>query len=161
MDCVNIGAIHFISCNNVITIRGVNWERCGSSNGLSYPGISFYKSSNVTIQNCSFNSSLAQAVVLSQVSGDLYINNSVFTHNAQHRGHGAAVQYTPESTTHTQTKLMINSCNFSYNGPAKSVTVMIVQEINSFSILTYKIQCLLEYLFILCIIRYTLTVMYF
>ena len=89
---------------------------------------------------------------------------SVFTHDTQHRSHGAAVQYTPESTTHAQTKLTINSCNFSYNGAAKSVTVMMVQEINSVSILTFKIQCLLamkEYLFIFCIIRYTLMVMYF
>ena len=120
VDCVSIGTIHFISCNNV-TIRGINWERCGSSNELSYPGIKFYKTSNVTIQNCSFTSSLTQAVVFSQVLGDVYIYNSVFTHNTQHRGHGAAVQYTPESTTHTQTKLMINNCNFSYNGDAKSV----------------------------------------
>ena len=119
VDCVNVGSIFFISCNNV-TITGVNWERCGFSNKSSYPGISFYKSSNVIIQNCSFNSSLAQAVVLSQVSGDLYINNSVFTYNAQHRGHGAAVQYTPESTTHTQTKLVINNGQWS-NGAAKSV----------------------------------------
>ena len=84
VDCVNIGAIHFISCNNV-SITGVNWERCGSNNELSYPGISFYKSSNVTIQNCSFNYSLTQAIVFSQVSGDIYINNSVFTYNTQHK----------------------------------------------------------------------------
>ena len=90
-------------------------------NHLFQESASFYRLSNV-IFYCSFNSSLTQAIlVFSQVSGDVYINNSVFTHNTQHRGHGAAVQYTPESTTHTQTKLVINNCNFSYNGVAKSV----------------------------------------
>ncbi|XP_065914557.1 probable outer membrane protein pmp6 [Dysidea avara] len=62
VNCIGIGAINFISCNNV-TITGIDWER----------------------------------------------------------DHGAAVQYTADGTTHTQIKLVINSCNFSYNGVAKSV----------------------------------------
>ena len=120
VNCIGIGAINFISCNNV-TITGVDWERCGSSNEPSYPGISFYKSSNIIIQSCSFNSSTGQAVVFSEVSGNIHITNSVFTHNKQHGGHGAAVQYSPMIAGYTQTKLVIDSCNFSYNGASKSV----------------------------------------
>ena len=121
VNCIGIGAINFISCNNV-TITGIDWERCGlTSKEPSYPGIRFHKSSKIIIQSCSFNSSIGHAVVFSKVSGNIHINNSVFTHNNHHRDHGAAVQYTADGTTHTQIKLVINSCNFSYNGVAKSV----------------------------------------
>ena len=120
VNCNSIGAISFFSCNNV-TIKGINWENCGSIDGSSYPGISFYKSSNLTIQSCSFSSSAGQALLLSEASGNIHINNSVFTHNNQYRGHGAAVEYIPADTAHTQARLVIDKCSFSNNGVAKSI----------------------------------------
>ena len=45
----------------------------------------------------------------------------MFTHNTQYRGHGAAVEYIPAATAHTQTRLMINRCNFTHNGAARGI----------------------------------------
>jgi len=117
INCNGTGAINFAICTNV-TIENIDWEKCGSSNE-SYPGISFYKSSNLTIQRCSFNSSTGQSVVLSEVSGNVHITNSLFTNDSQHSGHGAALHYTPGEVNYTQ--LVINNCKFSYNGISKSV----------------------------------------
>ena len=120
VNCNGIGAIRFSYCNNV-TIKDVNWENCGSSNESSYPGLSFYKSSNVTIQNCVFYSSMGQALLFSKTPGNVFINNCEFTHNNYHRGHGAAVQYTTDATTPTITRLVIDGCYFSNNGAARSI----------------------------------------
>ena len=120
MICNGVGAISFSSCNNV-TIKGINWENCGSCNESPYPGIGFYKSSNLTILNCTFGSSMGQALVFSESSDMVYIYNSVFTHNNQYGGHGAVLQHTPAATSHIRTKLVIDRCNFTYNGAAKSV----------------------------------------
>ena len=40
-----------------------------------------YNSLNILFHNCSFQNSLGQSVVLSEVSGNVYINNCNFTHN--------------------------------------------------------------------------------
>ena len=78
-------------------------------------------SSNIVIQGCSFHNSTAQAVVLSNISGNVYINNCQFTHNKYHKGHGAAIYYTSSPEQSTQVQLVINNCNFTFNGPAESV----------------------------------------
>ena len=117
VNCNGIGAVKFVSCNNV-TIKGVNWERCGS-NESTYPGMEFYNSSDIVIQNCFFHHSTGQAiVVLSKVSGNVYINNCQFTHNKYHEGHGAAIHYT---SSPEQRQLVINNCDFTWIGPAESV----------------------------------------
>ena len=119
VNCNWIGALRISSCNNVI-IKGIIWKNCGYNNKLSYPGLSFYKSSNITIQNCKFYSSML-ALFFSGATGNVLINHCDFLHNNQHTGHGAAIQYTTEATTPTMTRLVINRCNFSYNGAAKSI----------------------------------------
>jgi len=118
VNCNWIGAISLSSCSNVI-IKGIEWEKCGSSNESYYPAIRFYKSSNLTIHHCSFVSSAGQAILFLEASGNVCINNSVFTHNTQHRGHGAALEYIPAATA--QARLIIDKCNFSHNGAAKSI----------------------------------------
>jgi len=118
VNCKSMGAISLSSCNNV-TIRGIKWENCGSSNKSSYPGISFYNSSILNIQQCTFYSSMGQAVLFLEPSGNVCINNCKFIHNSQHKGHGAAMQLL--SGAHTQTILVVDRCNFSYNGAAKSI----------------------------------------
>ena len=115
MSCNGIGSVKLESCNNV-TIYGVGWKRCGS---VSNPGIIFYSTSDITIQNCSFRHSIGKAVTLSKVSGNVSINNCQFTHNEYHNGHGAAIYYT--SSHEQSTKLVINNSVFTLNGPAKSV----------------------------------------
>ena len=124
VHCTNTGGVHFISYSNV-TITGIIWEGCGFNGGnttITYinPAMQFYSSSSVTIQNCYFQNSTGQAVVLSMVS-DVWITSCQFTHNNQYGGHGAAIHYLCGTENHNQLLLIINNCSFTLNGPAESV----------------------------------------
>ncbi|XP_065895842.1 probable outer membrane protein PmpF [Dysidea avara] len=99
VNCNGVGGIKFDSCSHV-TIKGVSFKRCGRRS--AYPGIEFYHSSNVIFDSCSFCYSIRRAVVLSKVSGKVYINNC-------HPEQG------------TQVQVVINNCNFALNGPTRSV----------------------------------------
>ena len=90
------------------------------SNNLQ-PGIEINNSSNVIIQNYSFHHSEEQAVALSKVLGNVYINSCQFAHNKYHKGHGAAIYYTSSPEHSAQAQLIINDCKFTSNGPAESV----------------------------------------
>jgi len=118
VNCNGIGALKFVSCDN-ISIEGINWENCGSNSETeTVSAIEFYNSSKITVQNCSFQQSRCQAITLSKVSGNVHINNCQFTNNSNYRGHGAAIRYTSENN---QLLLLIESCEFSFNGAAKSI----------------------------------------
>ena len=103
VNCNDIGSVKLVSCNN-ITIEGVNWERCGSIKLSAYPGVKFYNSSNIFVKDSSFHRSRRQAVILSNMPGNVYMNNCQFTNNKYHKGHGAAIYYTssPEQSTQVQ-----------------------------------------------------------
>ena len=111
VNCKIAVGIHLTFCHNCI-IEGITWDGCGADSHTK-PGIKFSSSSNVAIQNCSFQHSAGQAVVLKDVSGDVIINNCKFTKNSHYRGHGAAIHYSSNSTS--QFVFTINNCNFSYN----------------------------------------------
>ena len=99
------GGLKILSCHNCM-IEGITWAGCG-------PAILFYKSSNITIQNCSFQHSINQAVVLSKVSGDVNINHCKFVNNTRlNRGHGVAIYY---SSSSTELKFTISHCKFNNN----------------------------------------------
>ena len=115
VNCNDIGSVKFVSCNNV-TIEGINWKRCAS---FTNPGMEFYNTSNIAIQSSSFHHSTDKAVTLSKVSRNVSINNCQFTHNKYHKGHGAAIYYT--SSHEQSTQLVIKNCDFTLNGPTKSV----------------------------------------
>ena len=104
-----------VSCNNV-TVEGINWKRCGSSNNQYYPAIKFHNSSNITVKGCSFQHSVRKIIVLSKVSGSLHIKNCKFTNNNQYEGHGTAIHYLSVSTYHILKKLLVEDCNFTDNG---------------------------------------------
>ena len=77
------GGLQFVHCHN-FTIEGIKWNGCGAnSNTNTTLGIRLciHNSSNITIQNCTFQNSFGQSVVLSEVSGNVNINNCKFTHN--------------------------------------------------------------------------------
>ena len=113
VNCRNIGGIHFAFCNNCI-IQGVTWNSCGTkiTDNHTEPGLMLSYSFIVTIQNCSFQHSVGQAVVLSKVSGDININDCKFVNNSYYGGHGGAIYYLSNNTGNS---LTINNCNFSYN----------------------------------------------
>ena len=116
VNCRNVGGIHFTFCNNCI-IQGVTWDQCGTKNidNHTEPGLMLSYSFIVTIQNCSFQRSAGQAVVLSKMSGDVNIKDCKFVNNSYHGGHGAAIYYSSNNARNSQFVFIINNCNFSYN----------------------------------------------
>ena len=121
MNCNGTGALKFVTCNNV-TIEGIDWEKCGTSNTSSTnSGIEFHNSSNVLITSCLLYNFKGQVVLLSNVSGDVHIHNCTFMYNSQYGGHGTAVYYLPWKQDDVIKKLVIEASNFTMNGQAQSV----------------------------------------
>ena len=120
VNCKIAKGIHFTFCHNCI-IQGITWNGCGSEN-ITASGLKLSYSSNITIQNCSFQHSMGEAIVLSEVSGVINIIYCQFTHNSHYRGHGAAIHYSSYNVTNSsQILLKIENCNFVYNKGAKSL----------------------------------------
>ena len=119
-NCKIFGGIHFTFCQNCI-IQGITWDGCGNkiTNNLTEPGIRLTNSSNVTIQDCCFQHSIGQVMVLSEVSEDVNINYYNFVNNSHYRGHGAAIHYSyvynTNTSSHCQIMFTMNNCNFANN----------------------------------------------
>ena len=120
VNCKSFGGLHFTFCHNCI-VQGITWDECGTENIDHHvePGLKLSNSSNITIENCIFQHSKGQAVLLSEVSGDVNINHCNFVHNSQYKGHGAAIHYSSSNVT-TSHQLSVFTCNFIYNN-AKSL----------------------------------------
>ena len=120
VNCNSSGGIHFISCFNC-TVEGITWERCGARNitngGNVYPALQLFNSSNLMINNCTFQHSVGQAVVLLGVSGDVNINHCSFLFNELYLDHGAAIWYSSNHmlTTDSMLHFIITNCSFYYN----------------------------------------------
>ena len=116
VNCKGIGRIHMNFCKNC-TIQDITWDECGTKNIDNHiePGVMLSYSSTVTIQNCSFQRSVGQAVVLSKISGDININDCKFVNNSYYGGHGAAIYYLSNNSGNPQFVFIISNCNFSYN----------------------------------------------
>ena len=129
VNCKSIGRIHITFCKNCI-IQGIIWDKCGIKHIDNHTelGLMLSYSSTVTIQNCSFQHSVGQAVVLLEVSGDININNCIFVNNSYYEGHGAAVYYLSNNAGNTQFVFIISNCNFSYN---KMNSVVYLESISS------------------------------
>ena len=110
INCINGGGLHLHFCHNC-TIKGISWKGCGNS---SSAGLKLCNSSNVTIQNCTFQQSVGQAVVLSEVSGNVIISHCRFVNNSQYSGHGAAIHYTSAGNG-ANCMLTINENSFTHN----------------------------------------------
>ena len=119
VNCKNAAGIHFKFCHNCI-IQGIAWNKCGST---TKAGLMLNNYSNVTIQNCSFQHSLGQVIVLSEVSGNVNINNCNFVNNSQYRDHGTVIHYYSSITKDftPNFEFNINNCKFSHNKHAKSL----------------------------------------
>ena len=95
VSCGNTGGLYFISCRGC-TLVGIIWNECGTLDNVTknfIPCLTFQNSSSITIQNCSFQHSIGQAVSLSEVSGAVNINHCKFEDNIHYRDHGAAIYY--------------------------------------------------------------------
>ena len=123
VNCKSVGGLHFTFCHNCI-IRGITWNECGTEdvNNYTEPGLVLSYSTNVTINNCFFQYSKGQAVLLSAVSGNVNISHCSFVHNSHYRGHGAAIHYSSNNLTNCHlVSFAISDCNFMYNKHAESL----------------------------------------
>ena len=120
INCNNDGGIYFENCNKC-TFIGLTWENCGTKND-SKPVIELHNSSDIIIQNCTFQHSVRQALVFSEVSGNVTINNCIFAFNNKSVGHGIALYYVSKFRHDSNIQLTISNCNFIQNGfSSKSV----------------------------------------
>ena len=119
VNCLVFGGIHLNFCYNCI-FQGIAWDECGNKN-IDYhtePGIKLSNSSNITINNCSFQHSKGQTILLLGVSGNMNINHCNFIHNDHYRGYGAAIHYSSSNGASSHNKFpvfTISNCNFAYN----------------------------------------------
>ena len=121
--CINGGGI---SLRNFSSLRfeGITWMGCGDFSAFNDQALlNIYESTNVTITNCSFQNSAGIAIKLHDMIGNANISNCNFTNNNQFRGHGSCITYA-NTILKENYPLTINNCNFSFNGPAKSVIYM-------------------------------------
>ena len=132
INCSNSGGLKFTYCHNC-TIKGIIWDGCGAEDINSIPVIEFYHSTNITIQNCTFQHSAGRVVVLSEVSGNVKINHCSFLQSKCYKGHGTAIYYSPSCNfqKHIQLLLTISNSNFSMNEATNSI-VYIGQFSNKF-----------------------------
>ena len=113
------GGIHFTFCHNCV-IQGIAWDGCGNKiNSHIESAVKFYNTSNLTIQDCSFLHSVGQAVVLSEISGNVNVNNCKFTNNSNYNLHGAAIHYLLINVK--KIVLTINNCSFTNNNHTTSL----------------------------------------
>ena len=122
VECSTSGGLHFTSCHNC-TVTGINWRGCGgniSDDRNAYPVLQLCNSSNITIENCSFQNSTGQVIVLSEVSGDVHVNNCNFLSSKQYEGHGTTLHYS-STLLIPLLNLMITNCSFLYNERARSI----------------------------------------
>ena len=116
VDCKNFAGVHFASCNNCI-IQGIVWNGCGTENTDNYTELiatlKLSESSNVTIQNCTFLDLIGQAVVLSEVSGEVNIRDCNFVNNSYDKDDGAIVYYAVSQCFHHL--FAMHNCNFTCN----------------------------------------------
>ena len=124
VNCDNAGGIHFDHCHNC-TIMGIKWEKCGNING-SKPAIKLYNSSNISIQNCSFQNSVTQSIALSEMSGNVTINGCTFAFNNYYEDHGVAIHYLSKTSYHYKLQLTIKNCNFTHNGVASNQRIVYI-----------------------------------
>ena len=123
INCNNNGGIYFENCINC-TIVGITWNNCGTKND-SKPVIELHNSSDIIIQDCTFKHSVAQALVLSEISGNITINDCSFAFSNKSVGHGIVLYYTSTVMHDSKLQLTISSCNFIQNGISGNSVVYI------------------------------------
>ena len=132
INCNNAGGIYFENCTN-FTITGLTWENCGIKND-SKPVIELHISSDIIIQNCTFQHSVTQALVFSEVFGNITINNCMFAFNNNSISHGTALYYVSKIQQKSKFQfIIISNCNFIENG-INSRSVVYISSSNNKSV---------------------------
>ena len=115
VKCNNTGSVSCTSCADFV-IKGIAWDQCGYPNAKG--GIYFINSSNINIDNCTFQNSQTCAVCLFKISYNITIKNAYFISNGL-KGNPLAGNICGGlkiDTAVTNTTLMISDSIFSDNG---------------------------------------------
>ena len=136
------GGINFVFFHNCI-IQSITWDRCGTeiNNNFTEPGIKLNYSSNVAIKCCCFQHSIGQALVLSEVSGNVNINNCSFVNNSNFRGHGATIHYSYMYNTKILSNdqlFTVSNCNFTNNKNNRSLVFIKNRSLKYHKIIFYN-----------------------
>ena len=129
VNCDNVGGMFFDNCHNC-TIIGITWEKCGKNDSI--PAIEMYNSSNIIIENCSFQHSVTQVIALSEMLGTVTINRCKFIFN-QFEGHGTAIYYLSKITLYSEFQFTIANCNFTHNRASIDKSVVYISPSNNIS----------------------------
>ena len=132
------GGLQFVHCHN-LTIEGIKWNGCGAKSHTSTTpeiGLYVHNSSNIIFQNCTFQNSFGQSVVLSEVLGYVNINNCKFRHNNYYNNHGTAIHCS--SNNNAQLVFIINNCTFDYNEGVSIVYFYQLGSLQKYLILQYS-----------------------
>ena len=133
VNCKRAGGIYFKFCHNCI-IQDIIWDGCGTQ---TEAGIKLSDSSNIVIENCSFQYSKGPNIVLLRVSGHVNISHCNFVHNNHYGGHGAAIHYPSSNITNGLLFLTISNCNFTDNKHTKSLVYIKNMKSKYVSIITF------------------------
>ena len=114
INCNNTGGIYIENCTN-FTTTGLTWKNCGSESD-SKPVIELHNSSDIIIQNCTFQHSVTQVLVFSKISGNVTINNCNFAFNNISTCHGTALYYVSRIQHDSNIQFTISNCSFVQNG---------------------------------------------
>ena len=118
--CNNNGGVHCESCSD-ITIMGITWYQCGrtDSNNLAFntPVLNFTTGSDITVYNCTFQSSSGCPVYIKSVMERITVEDSYFISNSfdtLDEVHGCAGLYVKSEKENLN--IAITSSKFYSNG---------------------------------------------
>ena len=152
VECNDSGVLNCSSCSNV-TIRGITWNKCGTYMEISntdfgpaityhYPGIIFSKCSNIFIQHCVFQNSMASAVHLSEISDNIKVDHVKFLLNGPSKVTQEIVNNLENVATgltiiqpalSTSLNICITRCTFSHNSLRLEYSSVLLVNSNSVS----------------------------
>ena len=115
IDCNNTGGVlYFFNCKE-IDIFGITFYQCGNSELLG--AISLDHSHNISITNCTFQSSKIYGITVESLPGRIVINDTEFLcNNKSLLSSGLFIQQTKEGSTPMHLELVIIRSVFDHNG---------------------------------------------
>ena len=121
--CINGSKLYLEikNCNNIV-VEGITWIGCGDFlTDYSMAVLIVYKTITATIINCSFQNLMGPAIILHNTIGNVNISNCSFINNNHYKYHGSCIRYYSTDYAKHPSIIIRANCNFSNNGPAKSV----------------------------------------
>jgi len=109
VSCNNTGGVSFVNCKN-IDISGITWDQCGGA-GLS-GAVSMEQTSNISINNCTFQQSYTYGVTILNASVMVTITYTNFLNNTA----GLFLQQIQNPSTNYLLDVVIVNSIFEHNG---------------------------------------------